>query len=508
MAYIQFFGNLPTGLRIKDLFVSPATDISLTQDITPNIATFSVKTKKGGVPVTYYGSGLTLAQGSVSAITFGSDHKPWLTYGSAADTMIRLWYGNGLAAFHGNGALAAATALAGADYMRGSSKGDYIDGYAGDDTLNGGGGNDTMVGGTGNDIYYVGSVADRIFEYHGAGRDVVIASVSYKLPTAMEIEVLQASKGLKKLTLTGNSFANLIIGSDGANALAGGGGRDTLEGGRGNDTYVINDARTVIIEKAAGGTDTVRTALSYTLTKNSAIENLMATGYSAVRLTGNEGKNTISGNDAENLLKGLGGNDILYGGLGGDTIQGGSGNDALYGGNGLDRLYGEAGNDTLYGGSEDGFLFGGSGNDVLYGYWNNDLLYGDTGNDILHGHTGNDTLNGGLGRDTLSSGEGYDIIVFDTRLGGANIDAITDFNPWADQIRLKLSIFSGIGRTGRLSNDQFWIGAKAHTASDRIIYDKSAGALSYDPDGTGAAPQIKFAIVGQIELSAAAFLVI
>ncbi len=508
MAYIQFFGNLPTGLRIKDLFVSPATGISLTQDTAPNIASFSVKTKKGGVPVTYYGSGLSLAQGSVSAITFGSEHKPWLTYGSAADTTIRFWYGNELAAFHGNGALAAAIVMAGADYLRGSSKNDYLEGYAGDDTLHGGAGNDTMVGGTGNDIYYVGSASDRIFEYHRAGYDTVIASVSYKLPAAMEIEVLQAASGTKKLTLTGNSFANLIIGNDGANTLAGGGGRDTLEGGRGNDTYVINDARTVIIEKAGGGTDTVRTAMNYTLTKNSAVENLMATGGKGVRLTGNDGKNTFSGNDAANVLKGLGGNDIIYGGLGNDTIHGGTGNDALYGGDGIDRLYGEAGNDRIYGGSEDGFLFGGAGNDVLYGYWNNDLLQGDAGNDILHGHTGNDTLNGGLGRDTLSSGEGYDVIVFDTRLGSGNVDTITDFNPWADQMRLKLSVFKGIGHTGKLGDNQFWTGAKAHAASDRIIYDKGAGALYYDPDGTGAAPQVKFAVVGQIDLSAAAFLIV
>jgi len=39
----------------------------------------------------------------------------------------------------------------------------------------------------------------------------------------------------------------------------------------------------------------------------------------------------------------------------------------------------------------------------------------------------------------------------------------------------------------------FWTGKAAHDASDRIIYDKNAGALYYDMDGTGRAAQVKIA---------------
>jgi len=504
MAYVQFYGNFPSGYRLKDLFLPPATPISLSV----NLATFTIQFPKGWLPVTYFGSSLALDQGSVSSITFGADGSPWIVYGSAADPTTRFTYANGLVAFQGGGAAAAAVIMAGADYLQGSASNDYLDGYAGDDTLDGGAGSDTMVGGIGDDTYLVNSTGDRIAELYGSGRDTVVASISYTLPADMEIEVLQAASGSARLSLTGNNRANLLIGNSGADTLSGGGGSDVLQGGLGGDTYLVTRGLTTIVELAGEGIDTVLTAINYTLSPGSFVENLKATGGYGVTLAGNETNNTLFGNDARNTLRGMAGNDVLYGGKGNDTLQGGADHDVLYGGDGLDRLYGEAGNDTLYGGPENGTLSGGEGDDTLYGYWNNDLLYGDAGNDRLFGHTGNDTLVGGLGNDILASGEGYDAFLFDKPLDRSNVDTLADFNPWADQIRLKLSVFRAIGRAGFLDDDAFWIGSKAHAASDRIIYDKKVGALFYDPDGTGAAPQIKFAVLGKVDLSAAAFLVI
>ncbi len=508
MAYIQFYSSLPVGFRLKDLFVAPATGIALAQDLSPNLATFSVRAGWSKVPVTYYGTSLSLTQGSVSAITFGNDDNPWIVFGSAGDPVTRFTYGNGLAAFQGSGAAAAAVIMAGADHLRGSSRGDYLDGYAGNDTLNGGAGDDTMVGGTGDDTYYVNSQNDRAVEYYQAGIDTVIAGASYTLGAETYVEILRAAAGTKQLALTGNKYANHLIGNDGANTLTGGGGSDTLEGGRGNDTYTVSSMRTMIIEERGGGTDTVLISVDCALPEDSFIENLKATGGKALELTGNSLANTITGNDAANLLGGMEGSDTLYGGKGGDTLYGGEGNDALYGGDGMDRLYGQNGNDKLYGGGSDGFLYGGSGADALYGAWGNDRLSGDAGNDKLYGDTGNDTLYGGAGNDTLASGEGYDAFVFNTSLAQDNVDTLTDFNAWADQIRLSQSVFGGIGSKGALRGDKFWIGAKAHDSSDRIIYDRTTGALYYDPDGTGHEQQIKFAVIGKTELSAAAFLVI
>ncbi|MBB4041579.1 Ca2+-binding RTX toxin-like protein [Microvirga flocculans] len=399
--------------------------------------------------------------------------------------------------------------MAGADSIRGSSNGDYLEGYAGNDTLNGSRGQDTMVGGSGDDLYYVDNMQDRVIEFHRSGRDTVVASVDYILPASMEIEDLRAASGTKEVSLTGNGASNHIIGNSGANTLAGGGGRDTLEGGSGSDVYLVNDSRTVIVEEHRKGRDTVMARVDYALTEGSSIEDLLADGNRNIDLTGNSEGNRITGNDADNVLRGGGGNDTLYAGAGRDVLRGGSGKDVLYGGKGRDVLYGDDDNDILYAGPEGSRMFGGFGDDVLNGYWNDDLLNGGYGNDRLKGHTGNDTLSGGPGNDTLVSGEGYDRFVFDAPLNSrTNVDTLEDFNPWADQIRLDSSIFSRLGKKGLLSADKFWIGSKAHEQSDRIIYDKAKGALYYDPDGTGSVQQVKFAIVGKLDLSAAAFLVI
>jgi len=88
------------------------------------------------------------------------------------------------------------------------------------------------------------------------------------------------------------------------------------------------------------------------------------------------------------------------------------------------------------------------------------------------------------------------------------VDRITDFNPWTDKVSLKRSIFKEAGKGGKLNPDAFWSGAKAHDASDRIIYDKAHGVLYYDPDGTGSAHQTKFAVIGAVDLSADAFWIV
>ena len=49
---------------------------------------------------------------------------------------------------------------------------------------------------------------------------------------------------------------------------------------------------------------------------------------------------------------------------------------------------------------------------------------------------------------------------------------------------------------GVMSSGAFWIGSQAHDANDRIIYDSSTGALSYDPDGTGSKAAVQFATLG------------
>jgi Ca2+-binding RTX toxin-like protein len=56
---------------------------------------------------------------------------------------------------------------------------------------------------------------------------------------------------------------------------------------------------------------------------------------------------------------------------------------------------------------------------------------------------------------------------------------------------------AGLGNvTGALGVDAFWGGAgitASHDATDRILYNKTTGALYYDADGTGATAAVQIA---------------
>jgi Ca2+-binding RTX toxin-like protein len=315
--------------------------------------------------------------------------------------------------------------LDGNDILTGLGGNDYLDGGIGDDNLNGGVGNDELQGGIGNDIL------------DGSGDSV---------------------------------------------------GLDTFAGGAGDDTYGIHNSKTIIIEDASAGIDTVWTAVSFTLAAN--VENSYLVG--AINVTGNDGNNLIVGYGAgNNSINGLGGNDTLNGGDGNDILNGGDGNDNLKGGTGNDNLQGGAGNDildgsgdsvgldTLAGGTGDDSYsiynsktviiedvgagidtvwtavnftlaanvdnmylvgavngIGNGGNNTIIGYGaDNNSINGLGGNDILNGGDGNDTLNGGTGDDSLNGGAGNDIldgsgdsVGLDTFAGGAGDDSYGIYN--------------------------------------------------------------------------------
>jgi Ca2+-binding RTX toxin-like protein len=204
----------------------------------------------------------------------------------------------------------------------GNSLANTLTGNAGNNVLDGGAGADTLIGGAGNDTYYVDSTADVTTEGANAGTDLVMSNVNWTLATNLERLTLS---GIGNLNGTGNSAANLIIGNVGDNILDGATGIDTLIGGAGNDTYVIDVAGDVVTENSNEGTDTAKSAATYTLGAN--LENLTLTGTSAVNGTGNALNNALTGNTAKNTLNGGAGNDTLDGKGGVDTLVGGSGND-------------------------------------------------------------------------------------------------------------------------------------------------------------------------------------
>lgn len=180
------------------------------------------------------------------------------------------------------------------------------------------------------------------------------------------------------------------------------------------------------------------------------------------------------------------------------TISGTSGSDTLIGTSGDDVILGLGSRDSLY---------AGAGNDQLSGGADNDRLYGGSGNDKIDGGSGNDILWGNAGTDILSGGTGRDAFVFDASFAGT-VDKITDFSPVDDLIVLEDAIFTGLN-AGDLNASAFHIGAEAHDATDRIIYDDKIGALYFDADGIGGADAQQFVqLTAEINLTNADFYVI
>ena len=208
---------------------------------------------------------------------------------------------------------------------------DVLEGTPQADRIDGRGGADEMMGLPGNDTYIVGQVGDQVLEAVGDGTDTIRSTVTYTLPINVENLTLAGGAAING---TGNELNNRITGNAARNTLNGRAGADRMFGRGGNDIYVVDRNSDRVTEPAGGGTDTVRSLVTHTLSVN--VENLGLIGGAAINGTGNVLANAITGNAAANTLNGMQRDDTLNGAGGRDVLIGGLGNDRLTGGVGLD----------------------------------------------------------------------------------------------------------------------------------------------------------------------------
>lgn len=424
----------------------------------------------------------------------------------------------------------------GNDSLVGGAGLDSLVGGNGNDTLRGGDGNDTLEGGAGNDMaVFSGAKDDYIFGGTLTGAEDTTFTVKHKdlndpastLPGAGGEDTLKGVRLLKFLgatdaesddvlyALTNSAVpANLTVTMASGTWISGGGIKenaptDTIVGTLAATdadgdalTYTLADnplfkldGRTIKVKDGAllnfeALTNSVSYSYKLTVTVTDNIKN-----YSDGAMVGTATRDvyiTIT-NDMNETA-----NVIRYGTTAGEQAIGEYGNDIVYGRSGDDQVFGRKGNDKLYGDDGNDYVLGGDGTQgTALIDTGNDTLYGGNGADMMWGGDGNDFLYGGNGKDTLYGGEGSDVFVFDVKPNvSTNLDFIADFNPTYDTIKLSQVAFSKIAK-GTLKAGAFVVGTAFKQADDRILYHKTAGALFYDPDGSGAAKAIQFANIGK-----------
>lgn len=400
-------------------------------------------------------------------------------------------------------------------------------GFSGNDTITDGGGFNSLYGGTGNDsIAILGVDASEVVD-GGAGSDTLIGSAIvngtvYNLATGRVVEgtIIEVATGFENVIgtsaneiMVGSSIGNTLSGGGGDDSINGGLGSDKVYGGAGNDTIFVNSTGDSVFEAIGGGTiDRVFASSNFVLTAGSEVERLSAgnsAGAVAINLYGNAFSQTISGNAAVNVLS--------SGATGGvDVLQGFGGNDIYRVFNFGDIIVETAGNGTADRvvaavsfalAADDNIEFMSTANPAGIAPIN---LRGNALAQTLQGNAGANQLNGLAGSDTMTGGAGADAFMFNSALGPANVDIITDYNVVADRILLENAVFGGLV-AGVLGAAAFTanLAGLATDGSDRIIYETDTGFLWFDADGTGGIGRVRFAdLASGLLMSAGEFAVV
>jgi trimeric autotransporter adhesin len=317
--------------------------------------------------------------------------------------------------------------LTGTSALKGTANG-------GADTLTSNTGLDTLVASTGNDTFVINNSADVVTDTSTTASNTIQTGFSYSLPTDINSLVLT---GTAALTGTANSSTDTLT----SNA-----GIDTLIGGSGNDNFVINNASDVVTDTSTTASNTISSAVNYTLPTN--VNALVFMGTSALMGTANSGNDSLTANSgADTLVAGSGTDTLISGTSGADNLVGGSGSDTFLVNNTADIITDSSSTATNTVDSSVSYTLPTNvsalvlvGTSALKGTANsgNDSMTANIGNDTLVAGSGTDTLVAGTtGTDSLVGGSGNDTFVVNN-----TADIVTDTSPTATNTVLSVVAYT------------------------------------------------------------------
>ena len=409
-------------------------------------------------------------------------------------------------------------AVTGAEQQYGYAGNDTLTGSAGDDALDGGSGNDSLDGRGGNDALRGGPGQDSYAFSRASGRDTIEESVTAPTPVSeadtvalapgtapadvtlhrdsadlvVAIGQTQAQLRVKGHFNTTEATLNPLTGkwetwyadrrieairfADGtvwdATAIATrtvAGAPNAMTGTTANDTFTVDDAGDAVTESAGGGSDVIRSSVSYALRPN--VERLALTGFVDLSAWANAGNpvSYLDGNAGNNTFNGPG----TYLNASGTSVTSAGGGEAGYA-----VMSGGPGDDTYWlrpdiGGQVVEAPDAGSDTVVLAGAsWINYTLPANvenlrsdeggtsypaqtryrTGNALDNTIEGfrrdwmgagpHNVIDGGAGADTMIGFDGIDVFVVDNvrdRVVDRGSDAAHGLSPAADEIRASVS---------------------------------------------------------------------
>ncbi|MBL0405268.1 calcium-binding protein [Microvirga aerilata] len=544
------FNNAVTNLSLDEVLVGASVQG------TPNGSNFTLLNAVNGYTISFssnandfsYSSGNIPAGGKITDISVrNAGGTEVYSVSGLTGSLAAFWSTFAASGYQWAGSAAAFTnlfALTSANVITAGENSDRISLYGAAESFVGKGGNDTFIvneGVSGTKIF--GTLTTDRGTHDAVETDVVEIHGSARLGELDAIDLIRFADTPTAKTLTfsaSTAFGAKAIQGSAASA-------DTIHFTSGSDKADL-DISKVQFTNWGRANQTVLVTMNTDTSEarddrfvGSAVSEKVTTGNGRDLLYGNGGDDFLDGGDGIDVLDGGDGNDTLIGGggEGPNILMGGLGNDVYKFNDKVDIVIDKGGLDSrvvsktatlsskeifeglavdeslspsksvsLTGNAKANILLGHAGKNTLNGLSGNDILKGEDGNDKINGDAGNDQIYGGLGKDTLSGDAGKDTFYFDTALSSSNVDKISKFSTKDDRIALEVDFFAGLVGS-KLASSAFYIGTKAKDADDRIIYNKTSGALSYDADGSGSIAAVKFATLDKnLKLTASDFILI